>query len=183
MASIYYYFRIKEGYIEGKYGKIFYRLQGPKDGDRVVCIHGIGSSNESWKYLSKHLASSTKKKFRVLTFDLYGRGNSSFTNEKQTADFFNEQIVEVIDKTHFMEHHTSFAMIGHSMGGAICLYFTSKYPEMVNALIALSPAGYLNLFLQQLKYFQDQMEIASWSISGKKFIFWAIHLSKIWSIN
>ncbi|OLP81115.1 hypothetical protein AK812_SmicGene38379 [Symbiodinium microadriaticum] len=60
---------------DGAYGVVNYSLIGPKDGQVVVCFHGLNGSRllfqDTALYLSRYGG------FRVLTFDLYGHGLSN----------------------------------------------------------------------------------------------------------
>ena len=76
--------------------------------------------------------------FRVLTYDLYGRGYSDRPKGKQDRHFFIGQLEELLAHEKVSEEVT---LIGYSMGGAIATVFAAKNVHMVRQLILIAPAG------------------------------------------
>jgi pimeloyl-ACP methyl ester carboxylesterase len=101
--------------------------------------------------------------YAVLSFDLYDRGSSRLDDrhEHHTADLFVQQLQELWDKV-IVEHDDhaeeqteknkekdegsrdsilpplrkdSFALVGHSMGGAVSLLFAHHRPNLVPHLL------------------------------------------------
>jgi pimeloyl-ACP methyl ester carboxylesterase len=63
----------ENGFVELSHGKTKFYFIGPKEGKRVLFIHGIGSTAPLMKMFLNSLGD---KGYRVLAFDLYGRGHS-----------------------------------------------------------------------------------------------------------
>jgi pimeloyl-ACP methyl ester carboxylesterase len=76
--------------------------------------------------------------FRVLTYDLYGRGYSDRPRGKQDRAFFIGQLEELLAHEEVREDVT---FIGYSMGGAIVTAFAAKHVQMVRQLVLIAPAG------------------------------------------
>lgn len=112
-------------YIEVKGVKVRYVVEG--SGPPVVLIHGFGQFLEVWWLnigpLSQH--------FRVYAMDLPGHGLSEKPAVDCTFSFVTEFIID------FMEAlgigHAS--LIGHSMGGSICLDEAINFPDKVDRII------------------------------------------------
>ncbi|KWW21128.1 hypothetical protein AS888_16090 [Peribacillus simplex] len=98
------------------------------DGKALVILHGLGNNSQSWKQQLSQL----KEDFRVIAWDAPGYGESS-DPEEEFQDF--SQFADVLKE--FLESLglPSVYLLGHSMGSAIALDFTSRFPKMVEALI------------------------------------------------
>ncbi|KAL0480974.1 hypothetical protein AKO1_013619 [Acrasis kona] len=103
----------------------------------IVCIHGIGSASYSFQMLSEALIKSGS--VRILRLDLYGRGHSDAVSDPHTGELFVDQVQELLEKLNLQ--NDKITLIGHSMGGCISALFTHKYPDKVERLILLTPAG------------------------------------------
>ncbi|MGI3185213.1 alpha/beta fold hydrolase [Nioella aestuarii] len=108
---------------------------GPQDGPVLVCVHGLSTPSFVWGPLLPHL---TDQGYRVLTYDLYGRGYSDRPPGRQDAGFFLRQLKDLLDQERVSN---PFTLMGYSMGGAISGAFAQAYPDRVSRLILLAPAG------------------------------------------
>ena len=77
--------------------------------------------------------------YRVLTYDLYGRGYSDRPPGLQDRAFFLSQLEELLED---QEVEDDFTLLGYSMGGAIATAFASAHPGRVRGLILLASAGF-----------------------------------------
>lgn len=68
-----------------KDGVTHYRWHGPDTGPVVVAIHGLTTPAVVWDAIIPTL---TDRGFRVLSYDLYGRGLSDAPKAPQSVDFF-----------------------------------------------------------------------------------------------
>ncbi|KAL6064772.1 putative 2-succinyl-6-hydroxy-2,4-cyclohexadiene-1-carboxylate synthase [Balamuthia mandrillaris] len=144
----------KEGFVGLSEGRVRYSIAGQPQGSEgatkaVVCVHGIDGSVEWWTWLAAHLSAeettataSTKwrcsKGFCVLSFDLYGRGQSSAPAKLHTPELFNQQIDELVTALNFPQ---PFALVGHSLGGGIAVAYAAAHPEKVESLVLIGPVG------------------------------------------
>ena len=98
-------------------------------------MHGLSTPSYVYDPFAKGLA---EKGYRVLTYDLYGRGFSDRPGGDQDSAFFNRQLDDLLDDQGVTE---PFLLVGYSMGGAIGAAYTSTNPNRVNRLVLLAPAG------------------------------------------
>jgi pimeloyl-ACP methyl ester carboxylesterase len=122
-------------FVELSQGVTHYHLSGPATGPLVVCVHGLTTPSFVWAPLAKGL---TALGFRVLVYDLYGRGYSDRPQGLQDKGFFNSQLHDLLAE---LEVQEPFHLIGYSMGGAIGAGFATTYPAKVRRLVLLAPAG------------------------------------------
>ncbi|MFC2966929.1 alpha/beta fold hydrolase [Acidimangrovimonas pyrenivorans] len=128
--------RLAEGdFAELSDGLTYYRWHGPARGPVVVCVHGLTTPSYVWLPIARALAHLG---FRVLTYDLYGRGLSDRPGGVQDSAFFLRQLRELLDD---QEVTGGITLMGYSMGGAIATAFAAEYPETVDRLVLLAPAG------------------------------------------
>lgn len=108
---------------------------GPGYGPVAVCVHGLTTPSDAWRALAQPLA---RKGYRVLIYDLYGRGYSDRPRGAQTLPFFAAQLAELLDALDVREGIT---LLGYSMGGAIAAQFAADHPEKIDQLVLVAPAG------------------------------------------
>lgn len=111
------------------------RWDGNVRGPVAVCIHGLTSSSYVWDDLASRLSLMG---FRVLRYDLYGRGFSDRPGGAQDRTFFLSQLDELLESQGLTGDLTLF---GYSMGGSIAACFAAAHPERVDRLVLLAPAG------------------------------------------
>jgi pimeloyl-ACP methyl ester carboxylesterase len=95
-------------------------------GKVVVLIHGFCESKELWKDFEIHLS----KKYRVISPDLPGFGESPLNNSDFGVEYYAEIIHGLLQELHI----TECSMIGHSLGGYVTLAFAEEYPSLLNGL-------------------------------------------------
>ncbi|THW82020.1 putative alpha/beta hydrolase [Aureobasidium pullulans] len=101
------------------FGSIRVYEWGPEDGRKVLLVHGI---------------------------NLFGRGFSSTpdpTSQPQDIQLFTTQILLVLSSSpiSWTGDNNRFGLIGYSLGGGIAASFTSYFPNLVESLILIAPAG------------------------------------------
>lgn len=112
---------------------IAYIEQGAAD-EVLVLIHGLGTYAKGW---IKNIAALSEH-YRVIAVDLPGYGHSDKGYYEYTLDFNARVLVEMLDVLG-IEKAT---FVGHSMGGQISMTIALNYPERVNKLVLISPAGF-----------------------------------------
>ncbi len=100
----------------------------------LVLIHGLGSNAKSWIKNIPALA----KKYRVIALDLPGYGKSDKGYYQYSMDFYADVVKDLLNDISV----SRVTLVGHSMGGQIAMYTALKYPEKVENLVLLSPAGF-----------------------------------------
>jgi len=116
-------------------GTTYYEWLGPTRGPVAVCVHGLTTPSFVWHGLAAGLA---RVGFRVLIYDLYGRGFSDRVPGLQDQAFFRQQLADLLEDQQIKSDITLF---GYSMGGAIATDFTAVNPGMIRHLVLLAPAG------------------------------------------
>lgn len=117
----------------------------------IIFIHGLGSYLPAWK---KNI-SELKKHFRCLAIDLPGYGKSSKGLYEGSMEFYADVVNEFISKLGL----NKVAFAGHSMGGQIAMTMAIKYPEKVEKLILVDPAGFEYFTDGQKDWFREVMTV------------------------
>ncbi|MEM7549376.1 MAG: alpha/beta hydrolase [Bacteroidota bacterium] len=102
--------------------------------ETILFVHGLGSYAPAWKKNIEELKSS----YRCIAIDLPGYGKSSKGNYEGSMTFYAEIIKELIGKLGLEKVN----LAGHSMGGQISIVTSLFYPEVVDKLILIAPAGF-----------------------------------------
>jgi pimeloyl-ACP methyl ester carboxylesterase len=95
----------------------------------LVFIHGWCCDRGYWNEQLPYFA----QKYRVVTIDLAGHGESGFDRKAWTMDAFGDDVVAVTTKLNLKR----VVLIGHSMGGIVILKAALKMPERILGLVAV----------------------------------------------
>jgi len=115
-------------------GKTRYWIFGPEDGEKVVLIHGLTIPAITWKDIAPHLAS---KGFRVLVYDLYGKGYTRAPQTTYNTYLFVTQLALLMQYVKW----DSANIVGFSMGGAVTAGFAASFPHLAKKLVFISSGG------------------------------------------
>jgi (E)-2-((N-methylformamido)methylene)succinate hydrolase len=110
-------------------GGTAYEVFGPQGAPVVVLVHGMGLSRAIWKWLIPVLAA----RFRVVTFDLAGHGESAAPKGQPVLRDLSRQLADLLD--HLGVAHA--AIVGFSLGGMVARRLTQDDPARVRALVIL----------------------------------------------
>ena len=99
----------------------------------VLLVHGLGGSAESWV----HNIDEFSKHFHVFAPDLIGFGQSDKPNIRYKMNTFTDFLSKFMDIIGIK----SVSVIGSSMGGQIAAEFAMRYPDKVEKLVLICPAG------------------------------------------
>ena len=116
-------------------GVTYYHWIGPVRGPVAVAIHGSTMPSAVWDDVAEGLGAIG---YRMLVYDLYGRGLSDAPKGPQNAQFFIRQLTDLLADQGLGQDLT---LIGTGLGGSIATAFTAAHPERVKRLILLSPMG------------------------------------------
>ena len=116
-------------------GVTHYQWHGPEDGPIAVCVHGLTTPSFVWGPIAEELVQSG---YRVLTYDLYGRGFSDRPRGEQDSAFFIRQLDDLLEDQGVTGEIT---LLGYSMGGAIASAFAAQQAGRLRQLVLLAPAG------------------------------------------
>ncbi|WP_417733793.1 alpha/beta fold hydrolase [Roseovarius sp.] len=108
-----------------------YDLTGPEGAPVVALIHGLGLTRQStWRALAPILA----QRFRVLSYDLCGHGQSALPAEGSDLTVLSDQLIALIDELAIARA----ALIGFSLGGMINRRCAMDHPARVSSLVVLN---------------------------------------------
>lgn len=99
-------------------------------GTTMVLLHGFLENQQMWR----DFASEFSKKYRVITLDLLGHGQSGCLG-------YIHEMEDQADLVHDLLSHLRIRkalLVGHSMGGYVALAFAELYPDAVKALVLLN---------------------------------------------
>ncbi|PWG18446.1 alpha/beta fold hydrolase [Salibaculum griseiflavum] len=116
-------------------GVTHYQWLGPVRGPVLVAVHGLTTPSPVFYAIARGLA---RLGYRVLVYDLYGRGYSDAPEGPQDREFFMRQLRDLLAH---QELEDDLTLLGYSMGGAIATAFAAAHPGRMKRLILLAPAG------------------------------------------
>lgn len=137
-------------------GITHYQWFGPVRGPVAVCIHGLTMPAFVWGGVARGLGLIG---YRVLVYDLYGRGLSDRPKGPQDRAFFMQQLHDLLADQQIDDDIT---LIGYSMGGSIATCFAADNPNMVRQLILLAPAGMARSTNRLGDFIQNTAIIGDW---------------------
>ena len=123
----------KEGFIEVKGGKIWYRIDGEGDKTPVLLLHGGPGSSSFYLEPLKELSQDRP----VIFLDQLGCGRS--TRITDTTLMTIEQNVEQLEQVRKALRLDKFYLYGHSWGTMLGMDYYVKYPKSIQGLIFSSP--------------------------------------------
>jgi len=116
-------------------GVTHYELSNAHAENTVVLVHGFSVPSFIFDPTFKFL---TESGFRVLRYDLFGRGFSDRPRTRYYIDLFDKQLSDLLDALRFT---SPINLIGLSMGGPVSATFTARHPERVKSLTLIDPSG------------------------------------------
>jgi pimeloyl-ACP methyl ester carboxylesterase len=108
---------------------IAYAVYGPATDPALVFVHGWSCDSRYWHNQIPYFS----KKYRVITVDLAGHGNSGFGRQVYTTEAFGRDVAAVLQQLDVKRA----VLVGHSMGGEVILYAAKISPERVVGLVGV----------------------------------------------
>ena len=112
-------------------GRRLFVRRWPGDGDPVVILHGLLDSSEGWTRLCERIS------VPAIAFDLPGFGHSD-PSPRGSISGYARDVAEGLA----MLGVERFALVGHSLGGAVATALAELMPSQVSSLVLLAPAGF-----------------------------------------
>lgn len=101
---------------------------------KLVAIHGLGSASSAWDLVKPELS----KHFEFITLDLPGHGNAfMLANREMNPVRISEIILSELKAIGIEEFH----LIGNSLGGWIALEMAAAFPDHIQSVTGVAPAG------------------------------------------
>ncbi|MBR0413667.1 MAG: alpha/beta hydrolase [Clostridia bacterium] len=114
-------------------GNTHYEIKG--EGELMVLVHGYSTPYYIYDKLFERFVAAG---YRVLRYDLFGRGLSERVDAVYNPELFARQLEELCAA---LVPGEQFILVGTSMGGSITTEFCRRNPGVVKKLILLAPAG------------------------------------------
>lgn len=122
--------KLSEGYTYYEY------YPGIQPDTLVVMVHGFSVPSYIWDSTFQAVAAHG---YGALRYDVYGRGFSDNPDVVYDAALYSNQLCELLDKLHL---HQKLNLMGLSYGGRIISAFAFQYPDRIENLIYVDPAGF-----------------------------------------
>ena len=131
--------------------RVSYQVLG--EGPPLILVHGLSGSMRWWVHNIQALA----QHHRVYLVDLPGFGTMRRVRARFALINVAQWLLAWMDAVGVRKAH----LVGHSMGGYICIWIAAHRPEVVSRLVLISPAvlskihsvlGYMLPLFQAIRY-------------------------------
>ena len=122
-------------FVELADGQVHYELAGPGEGQVVVLVHGFSLPLFIWE---RNVEPLVQAGFRVLRYDLYGRGFSARPRTRYGLELFDRQLAQLLEALALTR---PVHLVGLSMGGAIVARFVTAHAAAVGKAAFIAPLG------------------------------------------
>ncbi|WJF90866.1 alpha/beta fold hydrolase [Paraburkholderia bonniea] len=106
----------------------------PEASEALILVHGIGARRSLWNAAIAQL----KERYRCISYDLRGHGESPWPGEPFTLDDLVADLEALRVRLGLERMH----IVGHSLGGMIGPAYARRYPQRVRSLGLLSTAAF-----------------------------------------
>jgi pimeloyl-ACP methyl ester carboxylesterase len=117
----------------------------------ILFIHGLANYAAAWK----HQMASLSKQYRCIAIDLPGNGLSSKGDFPYSMFFYAESVKLFIEKMDLK----NVILCGHSMGGQVAMIMALRYPQMIEKLVLIAPAGIERFSGTDIMFMQAMLNI------------------------
>ena len=109
-------------------------LAAGDSGPAIALAHGGGSSRWHWADLMGRLAARS----RALAPDLIGFGDAPRRDDVHSIDYLAEFLAAFMEAT----GAGPAVLVGHSLGGRVCIEVALRNPQAVAGLVLIAPLGF-----------------------------------------
>lgn len=127
-------------FIELSNGIVHYELKGVNSQPVIVLIHGANIPSIVWDMNYNALVEAG---YRVLRYDLFGRGFSDRPHIEYTKEVYSSQLYELLSRLNITG---PVHIVGTSMGAAVAVFFTHAWPDRVASITLIDPFGPYSAF-------------------------------------
>ncbi|WP_422379100.1 alpha/beta fold hydrolase [Marinicellulosiphila megalodicopiae] len=123
--------------INSEAGVTRYQIFGERNTKTVILVHSFNGFLESW---NPNVNSLVNAGYRVVLYDLFGRGLSDRPRVNYDLRLFRRQLASVISEVGADKVH----LVGSSFGCVIVSDYANHHPEKVESIVMVGPAGWPN---------------------------------------
>ncbi len=116
-------------------GVTHYEVAGPDTGRVVLLVHGFSVPSYIW---DSTFVALSKAGYRVIRYDLYGRGLSDRPDAKYDGAMYDAQINGLLDSLHVQG---PIDLLGLSFGGYVTAHYVSTHATRVRTLTLVDPVS------------------------------------------
>ncbi|MRW92224.1 alpha/beta fold hydrolase [Duganella sp. FT80W] len=116
-------------------GVTYYEAAGPANGRVAVLVHGFSVPSYIW---DPTFAALRDAGYRVIRYDLYGRGLSDRPDASYDSVFYDRQLDDLLKA---LKVDGKIDLFGLSFGGYVTAHYTSTHPERVRTLTLVDPSN------------------------------------------
>jgi len=127
--------RLPGSFVRLSQGYTNYEVMGPASGPVVLLVPGISIPRSVF---ARTLAPLAEAGYRVIAFDLYGRGFSDRPRVRYDAALFNRQIDDLLAA---LQIEGPVNLVGLASGGLQSLLYAELHPGRVESLVLICPDG------------------------------------------
>ena len=114
-------------------GRTAYELTGPTGGELVVLLHGGTVPMWTWDL---QLPALVQAGYRVLRYDMLGKGESASPDARYDRALFKRQLAELLAALGWAQ---PLHMVGFSFGGATAVNFALQHADRIQSLALIAP--------------------------------------------
>ncbi|HEY3400317.1 MAG TPA: alpha/beta fold hydrolase [Geothrix sp.] len=130
---------------------LYFEFHGPEEGELLILNNGVFMNTASWAFQLPDLA----KRYRVLTYDMRGQGQSSHPDGDYSLDLHADDLVALMDGLRLDKAH----MVGTSYGGELNLLMGLRHPERCRTLVIIASVSHSDPLLAAM--------IERWRLAAK----------------
>lgn len=120
-------------FIGSPVGTTYYEVAGPDTGRVALLVHGFSVPSYIWDSTFTSLATAG---YRVIRYDLMGRGWSDRPDAAYDGAMFDAQILALLDS---LGVRGKVDLFGLSFGGFVTAHFTATHGDRVRTLVLVDP--------------------------------------------
>ena len=113
---------------------INYLQIGNQENPTLIFVHGFGGDLNNWMFNQEELS----KSFNTFALDLPGHGSSSKNIQQGDISYLSDIVFKFCE----MNSLNKVNLVGHSLGGGICLSLALKNKDLVSSITMISPIGF-----------------------------------------
>ncbi|MHA4867538.1 alpha/beta fold hydrolase [Duganella sp. PWIR1] len=116
-------------------GVTYYEAAGPAEARVAVLVHGFSVPSYIW---DPTFAALRDAGYRVIRYDLYGRGMSDRPDAAYDGGFYDRQLDELLKS---LKVDGKIDLFGLSFGGYVSAHYASTHPQRVRSLTLVDPSN------------------------------------------